>query len=77
MKEKHACALGGRGEGVGGVPCKLNGEAGRKVRIKPLCLKTGDQSGEITLEMDGHNNYKEFPLCKCLSRCLRVKYIYN
>ena len=76
MKEKHPCALRGAGGG-GGVPCKFNGEASRKVRIKPLGLKTGDQSGEITLEMDGHDNYKEFPLCKCFSRCLRAKYIYN
>ena len=79
MKEKHLCALGGRGEGGGrvGVPCKFNGEAGRKVRMKPLGLKTGDQSGKITLEMGGQNNYKEFSLCKCFSRCLRAKYIYN
>ena len=65
------------GGGLRGVPCKFNGEAGRKVIIKPLCLKTGDQSGEITLEMGGHNNYKEFPFCKCSSRCLRAKYILN
>lgn len=77
MKEKHLCALGGRGGGGGFVPCKFNGEAGRKVRMKPLGLKTGDQSGKITLEMGGQNNYKEFSLCKCFSRCLRAKYIYN
>ena len=73
MKEKHPRALGEAGGG--GVSHANLTE--RKVRIKPLGLKTGDQSGdEITLEMDGHNNYKEFPLCKCFSRCLRAKYIY-
>ena len=70
MKEKHPCALGGAGGGGDGVPCKFNGR-----RAGKLGLKTGDQSGEITLEMDGHNNYKEFPLCKCFSRCLRARYI--
>ena len=72
MKEKHPCALG---EAGGGGVSHVN-LTDRKVRIKPVGLKTGDQSGEITLEMDGHNNYKEFPLCKCFSRCLRAKYIY-
>ena len=75
MKEKHPCALGEAGGG-GEVVSHVN-LTERKVRIKPLGLKTGDQSGEITLEMDGHNNYKEFLLCKCFSRCLRAKYIYN
>lgn len=70
MKEKHPYALGGAG---GGVVSHVN-LTGR--RAGKLGLKTGDQSGEITLEMDGHNNYKEFPLCKCFSRCLRAKYIY-
>lgn len=70
MKEKDPCALGGAGGG--GMVSHVN-LTGR--RAGKLGLKTGDQSGEITLEMDGHNNYKEFPLCQCFSRCLMARYI--
>ena len=76
MKEKHPCALGEAGGGGGGVSHVNLTE--RKVRIKPLGLKTGDQSGEITLEMDGHNNYKEFRYASVFHAVLGPSiYIYN